>query len=104
MIQRLQDKCLNAPWYVTNDTLRHDLNVSYVTDEIKKLGRRYANRLEEHPNMLAIDLMTDAETPRGLKKTTSRFVYLTICHWAYTLRDLYKLSNASLNVTPSDSL
>jgi len=26
------------------------------------------------------------------------------CHWAYTLQDLYKLSNVSLNVTRSDSL
>jgi len=25
----------NAPWYVTNDTLRHDLNVPHVRDEIK---------------------------------------------------------------------
>jgi len=27
---------VNAPWYVTNDTLHHDLNVPYVRDEIKK--------------------------------------------------------------------
>jgi len=24
--------------------------------------------LEKHPNILAIDLMSDAETPRGLKR------------------------------------
>jgi len=40
----------------------------YVRDEIKKLGQRYADRLEEHPNTLAIDLMSDAETPRRLKR------------------------------------
>jgi len=32
----------NAPWYVTNDTLHHDLNVPYVKDEIQRLGQRYA--------------------------------------------------------------
>jgi len=39
IIQRFQNEYLriivNAPCYVSNDTLHHDLNVSYVTDEIK---------------------------------------------------------------------
>jgi len=52
IIQRFQNKYLriivNAPCCVTNDTL-HDLNVPYVRDEIKKLSRRYADGLEEHP-------------------------------------------------------
>jgi len=54
------------------------INVPYVRDEIKKLGQRYADRLEEHPNIVAIDFMSDAETPCRLKrKTASRLVYLT---------------------------
>jgi len=52
IIQRFQNKYLriivNAPWYVTNDTLHHDLNVP------------------------AIDLMSDAETLRGLKRILSQ--------------------------------
>jgi len=48
------------------DTLHHDLNVPYVRDEIKRLSQRYADRLEERPN--TIDLMSDAETPRELKR------------------------------------
>jgi len=75
IIQRFQNKYLriivNAPWYVTNDTLYYDLNVSYVRDEIKKLSQRYADRLEEHPNTLTIDLMSDAEIPRRLKRKLS---------------------------------
>jgi len=35
---------------VTNNTLYHDLNVSYVRDEIKNVSQRYTDRLEEHPN------------------------------------------------------
>jgi len=67
---------VNAPWYVTNDTLHHDLNVPYVRDEIKKLGQRYAVRLEKHPNALAIDLMSDAETPRRLKRKLPQDLYI----------------------------
>jgi len=62
--------------YVTNDTLHRDLNVSYVRDEIKKLSRKYADRLEQHSGILAIDLMSKAETMQIKEKTTSRLVYI----------------------------
>jgi len=39
-----------------------------VRDDIKKLSQRYTDRLEEHPNTLAIDLTSDVETPRRLKR------------------------------------
>jgi len=72
IIQRFQNKYLriifNAPWYV-NDTL--NLNVQYVRDEIKRLSRRYADRMGKHPNILAID----AKIPRRLE-TTSRLMYI----------------------------
>jgi len=75
IIQRFQNKYLriivNALWYVTNDTLHHEFNVPYVRDGIKKLSQKYVDRLVEHPNILAIDLMSDAETPRGLKRKLS---------------------------------
>jgi len=63
---------VNALWYVTNDILHHDLNVSYVRDEIKKLSQKYADRLVEHPNILAIDFMNDAETLGRLKRKLSQ--------------------------------
>jgi len=57
ILQRFQNIYLgiivNVAWYVTNDTLHHDLNVPYFTDEIKSFSQRYADRLEEHPNILA---------------------------------------------------
>jgi len=52
---------VNAPWYVTNDTLHHDLNVPYVNDEIKKFSQRYADRLVEQPNILAINIMSNVQ-------------------------------------------
>jgi len=33
----------------------HDLNVPYVRGEIKRLSQRYADRMEEYPNILAIN-------------------------------------------------
>jgi len=57
--------------------LYHDLNVPYVRDEIKKLSQRYADRLEKHPNILAIDLMSDAEIQsRRLKRKLPQDLYI----------------------------
>jgi len=71
ILQRFQNKYLriivDVPWYISNDTLHHDLNVSYVRDEIRKLSQRY-DRMEKHPNKLAINLMRNAKTSRSLKR------------------------------------
>jgi len=37
---------------------------------------RYADRLEEHPNTLAIDLMSEAETSRRLKRKQFQDLYI----------------------------
>jgi len=62
IIQIFQNKYLrvivNASWDV-NDTLHRDLNAPHVRDGIKKLSRRYADRLEEHSNVLAIDVLDE---------------------------------------------
>jgi len=49
-------------------TLYHDLNVLYVRDEIKRLNQKYADRLEEHPNILATNFMKQVKTTRRLKR------------------------------------
>jgi len=60
IFQRFQNKyfriIVNALCYVTNDTLHFN-----VRDEIKRLAsyQRYADRMEEHPNILGINLMRD---------------------------------------------
>jgi len=55
-------RIINASWYVTNDILYHDINVPYVSDEITRLSQRYADRMGERSNILAINLMRDAKT------------------------------------------
>jgi len=78
ILQRFQNKILriivDAPWYVTNDTLHQDLNVPYVRDKIKKHSQRYADRMKEHSNILMKSLMRSIKTPRRLKR---RFMHLT---------------------------
>jgi len=58
---------VNVSWYV-NDTLHHDPNVPYVIDEIKRLSQRYDDRMKEHPNILATNLMKKVKTTRRLKR------------------------------------
>jgi len=58
----------NASWYVTNDTLHHNLNVPCVRNEIKRLSQRYADRMEERFNIFATNLMKEVKTTRRLKR------------------------------------
>jgi hypothetical protein len=46
--------------YETNEILYHDLNVSQVRDEIKKLNQKYVNRIEEHHNIFTTNFMRNA--------------------------------------------
>jgi hypothetical protein len=52
IIQRLQSKVLrtvtNAPWYVSNYTLHTDLQIPFITDEVKRYSTLYCNRLIGH--------------------------------------------------------
>jgi hypothetical protein len=57
-----------APWYVSNKTIHEDLNVPYITDEIKKQANRYRHRITDHENQLIDDLSNPETNERGLKK------------------------------------
>jgi hypothetical protein len=52
VIQRFQSNVLgsktNAPWYVSNLTLHKDLQIPFVTEEIKKYSTIYHSRLIRH--------------------------------------------------------
>lgn len=60
----------DAPWYVPNDVIRNDLGMTTVKEEIKQLSIKYSARLNEHPNTLAIDLMSQPIRNRRLKRFT----------------------------------
>ena len=72
-IQRFQNKCLraiaNAGWYHRNYEIHDYLQVNSVEDEIKRRSASYQNRLHEHQNNLALELLDNSTTTRRLKRT-----------------------------------
>ena len=61
ILQRFLSKVLgcitNAPWYVPNDVIQRDLQMTTVKEEIHNHSSRYQNRLKEHPNKLIETLL-----------------------------------------------
>lgn len=72
IIQRFQNKMLriitNAPWFITNEQLHHDLKINTVRQEITHIMGNYKTRITNHPNSLAKDLMTQGNSTRRLKR------------------------------------
>ncbi|CAG5014895.1 unnamed protein product [Parnassius apollo] len=71
ILQRFQNKALrmitNAPWYVPNELLHHDLRLPTVKQEILRHTRTYKECIERHPNILARPLMANHNKARRLK-------------------------------------
>jgi hypothetical protein len=61
VIQRYQNKVLkcivNAPWYVRNSDLHHDLRIEMVTDVIAKFANSHEKRRQDHINIEAFRLI-----------------------------------------------
>ena len=72
IIERYQSKTLrnmvNAPWFISNEIINKDLNISTVKEETKKFHQKYKNRLSKHPNELATEFLTKNITVSRLKK------------------------------------
>lgn len=71
IIQRFQSKILrvvvNAPWFITNEILHHDIQISTVREEATRFIERHMDRLNLYPNSLANQLMKSVIT-RILKR------------------------------------
>ena len=76
IIQRFQSKVLrcitNAPWYVSNEIINNDLQMTTVSEEIRLHSSRYQDRLRTHPNSLALDLQTPPSKIGRLKRWRPR--------------------------------
>jgi hypothetical protein len=72
IIQRIQSKILrtvaDAPWYVSNLSLHNDLQIPFVSDEIRRFSRLYSTRLDGHGNQLIAALNTPPNVTRRLKR------------------------------------
>jgi len=71
IIQRFQSKTLRlvagALRYISNQTLHADLNITTVEEERQKRVNKHFQRLQEHENQLAINLV-DVRNPKRLKR------------------------------------
>jgi hypothetical protein len=72
IIQRLQSILLrtitNAPWYVSNFTLRNDLQIPFITEEIKIYSTMYYYLLIGHENGYVTELSNPLNVRRRLKR------------------------------------
>jgi hypothetical protein len=72
ILQTFQSKTLrklaNAPWYISNVTLRIDLGIPYVTEVIRKYAKNHKNRTAQSNNQLIRDLFNQPEIGRRLNR------------------------------------
>ena len=72
ILQRFQSKVLrkilSAPWYVTNEVIHNDTKIPKVSEEISKFSVKYHNRLENHVNFLALNLLDNSENTYRLSR------------------------------------
>jgi hypothetical protein len=61
----------NAPWYVSNVTLRNDPQIPFITEEIKIYSTIYYNRLIGHENSYVTELRNPLNVRRRLKRQWS---------------------------------
>jgi len=78
-IQSVQSQILraivNAPWYISNDTLHNDLNIPYVADLARTKYQSFHSKLSSHPNPLVQSLSSmtlPQNPPRRLKRRWPR--------------------------------
>jgi hypothetical protein len=71
ILERFQSKVLriiiDAPWYVPNAVIKHDLQVPSVRQEVRTYIVTYHARLEGHPNDLVTSLLQQPPHNRRLK-------------------------------------
>jgi hypothetical protein len=72
ILERFQAKTLRtialAPWYVTNQVIQRDLQMSSVKDEARRCSLQYRKRLTTHPNVLVSGLLKTAHDNRRLRR------------------------------------
>jgi hypothetical protein len=68
IVERFQSKVLrlivDAPWYVPNTIIRHDLHMPTVKEEIRHYSSHYSHRLSAYPNDLILPLLEPPDLRR----------------------------------------
>lgn len=70
MLQGIQNKVLRnvviASWFVRNADLHRDLEIEFVTNEIKRYSPKHEVRLHEHDNVVTTKLLDNTDMVRML--------------------------------------
>jgi hypothetical protein len=66
--QKVLKRIVNAPWYVRNSDIHRDLGIRKVTAEIKRTAKKHEDRLHQHINVEAIQLLDNNRAVRRLKR------------------------------------
>ena len=61
-------KITNAPWFVSNHSLHKDLKIPTVKEEISVYSKTYQDKLMNHTNNLAINLLDNTLLTNRLKR------------------------------------
>lgn len=73
IIQRFQNRVLrnivDAPWYFRNADLHRDLRMETVNQEVARFAKKHEDRLHQHDNIEAIQLLDVHGLVRRLKRT-----------------------------------
>lgn len=73
ILERFQAKILrlitNAPWFVRNKSIKRDLGITSVKEEIRSMSERYLQRLSNHVNPEAISLLDSSNETQRLSRT-----------------------------------
>jgi hypothetical protein len=59
---------VNAPWYIRNNDLHRGLQVDVVTSEMQKFAQKHEERLHQHENVEAIQLLNNTCIARRLQR------------------------------------
>ena len=72
ILQRFQSKTprslIDAPSYVTNETIHRDLKIFTVKEKISKFSNRYNIRVNNHKNTPVTQLLDTSDQIRRLKR------------------------------------
>jgi hypothetical protein len=72
IIQMFPSKVLrsivNAPWYVSNQSLHDDLKIPFIKDEIRRMSAGYNVQITNHENELAEELSNRGPATRRLNR------------------------------------
>jgi hypothetical protein len=66
-VPRIVEAATTRFWYVSNSTIRNDLQIPTVKEEISRFSSRYAARLRTHTNELIVPL-TEPPTNKRLRR------------------------------------